>query len=305
MISVGVSTRRVYQQAQAVTFGRHPSVRHFLPVTELHDSDRFCQSTLTTEDARNSRDFCHADPGGSKIPETLRLIREKTFCPDPDHPPALCAQRRLFDGLRILLQKCACKEEPLLDVLFFLHDDAYVHLDATIEFLHTIHPNTTIPYALAGCRLANPKKLFFAHPHGQYGSLLTKAALQNLLRPIGDCTGTSSTTAQMDDRWNEYACWRLQRNDLLEAQFVHDPSTTTVLDMLFALLDAYRWTQHAQWTTNSDSSIGYCYTADILLWDTIMRPFCRMYWRDGPSVIVCGSTEGYDKYIVVLERGAT
>jgi hypothetical protein len=260
IISVGSLTRTEYLLAQQRTFGSHQAVRHFFRITERNDTDPTCHADLTPEKIEGVVEFCSraAADDESVISETLRT---KLFRPRR-HAGWLCAQTRPISGLHGVLQKYANDEASLPDYLFIIDDDTWLNMDLVVDVLRRQYPPQE-PYALAGCNfnfLGKPTE--FKYPYGGFGSYLTAAAVQRLMRPI-DCSSTSSaTTPGEEDRtptwWTRYACWRLEKNLIGERQFFENGMS--VAELMRAYAAGLPFTSVDAW-----NETGYCLHSDHAL----------------------------------------
>lgn len=78
IISIGSLLKTEHQDAQERTFAQHPSVRNFIRITEMDDTDSSCFTELSAEQLDNIVDFCSKTESESLISQT---IRQRIFKP--------------------------------------------------------------------------------------------------------------------------------------------------------------------------------------------------------------------------------
>jgi hypothetical protein len=192
--------------------------------------------------------FCHTSYPNQT--EASRLIRQKKFLPRDD-PGWLCAQKRPLDGLAVMMKDDYPSDDLLPDYLLLIDDDSFVNVAATLKLLSLAHPPTA-PDAVSGCRLIGPNSLNFAFPVGGFGAILTKRTLQNMRKPI-------YCQASQPDKFTQFACWRLEVNDMLERRFFREGMS--VVDLLTAYSKGMPFSQYKQWVDGQ----GFCLHSDLAL----------------------------------------
>lgn len=244
-ISVGSLTKPQLQAAQIRTFGSHSAVRHFFPMTELNDTDSTCYKDLTMVDLETAVEFCKDVEGQSHESKLLRkklrpfqYVRKSTGW--------LCAQKRPLDGLHLVLDRY--KTESLPSYLIIMDDDSYFNMNPLVGTLHNAHPPDEL-FVLSGCTFTFPKEIRFNFPYGGFGSILTRKAIQNLMRPIY-CNATKP------DGFTRMACWRLNQNLVGEQKFFRNGMT--VADLMHAFSSGLPFTGVDDW----DDGVGFCFHSD-------------------------------------------
>lgn len=245
IISVGSQTKSESQDAQERTFGTHTTVRHFFRVSELNDTDATCHSSLTPAQRQSVVVFCADEKGQTHV---SGMIRNRLFKPRA-HIGWLCAQKRPVDGLHLALQQY--KREPLPNYLFVVDDDSYFNMDAVVQTLLTNHSEAE-PHVVAGCQYHYPRNIHFVFPYGGFGTILTRKAIENLIRPIS-CDGPDP------DAFTKMACWRLSLNLVGEKKFFRDGMS--VADLMYAYSSDLPFTGIDQWKDGT----GYCFHSDHTL----------------------------------------
>jgi Fringe-like len=247
ILSTGSIRRLGLLEAQSTTFAHHPAVRMFRTTTEYNDTDAQCHETLTEEDVQAISTFCLAPY--PKRTETAHLIRGKKFLPK-DGPGWLCAQKRPIDGLEAIMKEYPT-DDKLPDYLMLIDDDTYVNVPEMLRMLSTYHPPNA-PDAVSGCRYISPIPLNFGFPIGGFGAILTRRTLQNMRKPINCQTSKP-------DKFTQFACWRLQVNDMLERRFFRNGMS--VMELLFAYNKGMPFSGHKQWSNGQ----GFCLHSDLAL----------------------------------------
>ena len=256
-ISVGSLIKPEYQAMQLKTFARHRSVRNFFTVTELNDTDATCHKDFTIEQWHQMRTFCNSTEGQTEV---STLLRTRLFWPKK-HTGWMCAQKRPIDGLRLAMDHYQSTQEPLPSYLLIIDDDTYVNMPAVTQMFQEHYPITE-PHVVAGCRFTWPRKLMFSFPTGGFGSILTRAALERILRPLY-CASSSNTTTNKNEQMDEFlklACWRLEQNQVGERQFFREGMSVGELMVRYAaelpLTRVHEW-NHTGYCFHSDHALGY------------------------------------------------
>jgi hypothetical protein len=212
VISIGDTSRSDYQEMQQETIGT--MVRNFYRVTEYDDFDRTCTNSVSSVEkvlnvCANLRDHSH-------IAETMN---KRLFRPAKDDVNALCAQKRLIDGLYKTLKQNYKQESDIPSYLWIIKDETYVNVpslrDELIRHHFSQNPDEEPQsWALAGCLSHSG----FTTPEFQHGMFLSKASIQKLLRPI-DCEAPLEKEKGKKDKFVSHACRRLKVNAIGEKMF--------------------------------------------------------------------------------------
>jgi hypothetical protein len=254
IISVGSRRKAAHQAAQHDTFGQDAMVRRFFRLTEDDDSERDCSTTLTASTIDQVVEHCrHPKADESRI---AALYRQYQFKPKK-HVGWLCAQKRPIDGLYSVLsryQRGLDDDDDLPQYLAIIDDDTFVNIQTLVETLRRDFM-PAIPHVVAGC---NTRMYAFTFPYGGFGSFLSRAALQRLLKPIY-CTvaSSSASVSHIADPFTRLACWRLQLNEMGELPFFRDGMS--VGDLMFRYASEQPYSNVANWTW------GYCLHSDHVL----------------------------------------
>jgi hypothetical protein len=123
-------------------------------------------------------------------------------------------------------------------------------MDFIMNTLTSFHPINE-PHLLAGCRMKLPKWLVFRYPYGGYGTILTRKAIENLIRPIYCDTKSVQGKIFAKDGFNRKACWRLNQNLIGEQLFFHDGSSSLYFTK------AHEWKNGIGYCFHSDHTLGY------------------------------------------------
>jgi hypothetical protein len=237
VISIGDTSRSDYQEMQQETIGT--MVRNFYRVTEYDDFDRTCPSTVSSVEkvlnvCGNLRDHSH-------IAETMN---KRLFRPAKDDVNALCAQKRLIDGLHKTLKQNYKQDSDIPNYLWIIKDETYVNVpslrDELIRHHYSQNPEEPQSWALAGCVSHSG----FTTPEFQHGMFLSKASVQKLLRPI-DCEAPLEKTKDKKDKFISHACRRLKVNAIGERMFFQNGMSLLdwmhefSLKLLFSKVDSW------------------------------------------------------------------
>jgi hypothetical protein len=284
VISIGSLFKSDLQDAQERTFGSHPAIRNWYRINELNDTDTTCFSELTMENVAMIYSKCKTSVRNSEndddsseeltttVSETSELIRRRLFYPK-NHTGWMCAQKRPIDGLYKVLQKYKALENQkttdttlsLPNYLVIIDDDTYMNMNYLMEALPQQYPSYE-SYIMTGCRLIHPKRIQFTFPFGGFGTILSRRAIQNLLRPI-HCHNNNAQqrptntflNATHNDLFETMACWRLKQNLFGEQVFFEDGMS--VLDLIYAYSSGLLFTKVNEWK----NSIDFCFHSDHAL----------------------------------------
>jgi hypothetical protein len=245
IISVGSLLKTSFQDAQQRTFGSHAAVRNFFRVTEASDSDQECFMKLASDELEEIISFCSEANEEESAVETQ--FRKMLFRPKK-HTGWMCAQKRPIDGLYyVLTQYKSGMKIP--EYLAIIDDDTYINMDSVTDILIKEFP-AHIPQLAAGCNFDYLTKISFSFPYGGFGSFISKAAIERLLRPI-DCSATEA------DAFTRLACWRLSANHMGEERFFQDGMS--VIDLMHRFATDQPFGDVANWKS------GYCMHSDHAL----------------------------------------
>jgi hypothetical protein len=244
ILSIGSLTKVNLQDAQQRTFGSHPTVRNFYRITEADDADQECPTTLTSQQLDDIIGFCKKGKKG----ESFMQYKFRRFLFNPTkHPGWMCAQKRPIDGLNKVLNMYKEGLE-IPEYVFVIDDDTYINMESVVELLTRKFPAHN-PSVVTGCRFEFLPS--FAFPYGGFGSMLTKTAIERLLKPI------TCNADQPSDPFSRLACWNIQSNVLGEQEYFRDGMS--VSELMFRFASAQRFGEYANWKS------GYCLHSDHTL----------------------------------------
>ncbi|KAL7579646.1 hypothetical protein ACA910_021798 [Epithemia clementina (nom. ined.)] len=319
ILSVGSRHLPDQQAAQNDTFGSHPAVRYFYAATEADDVEVQCDVRLNPRLALQVARHCRRAVNHPNYPLLLSKLAERFIRPDKlkskAHPGGwLCAQKRPLDAFLNMAQKYHYYDDDgdsknddkfrhMPDYLLILDDDAWVNLDHVVEYFASSSsalPNSSwttnnpprprqLPRVVAGCLIVMNDSLQFTMPHGGFGLLWNREALQRLLQPLfchhhnNHTTATAtadamnpnnpmaknpaSTRVQQPSSFNhdadeenvfeQWACWRLQQNSIGELPLFRNGMS--IANLMQAYLHNQPYHQIRHWNNNS---IGNCLHSD-------------------------------------------
>ena len=253
MISIGTMHQQALQDAQLDTMGSNPMVRNLFRVTEANDTDSLCHTDLTMDHVRQILEHCRDRDLMDRYRQhhkMLYLLNKHNVLSDEYYlgrssPMGWrCAQKRPIDGLVQVLRQY---KDSFPDYLVIMDDDTWINLDRTFFSLYREYPPDE-PWAVAGCLLqlrTPPKDLSW--PFGGMGTVLTRAALHNLVQPI-DCEERSTA-------FEEKACRQIRKNYMGERHlFV---SGMSLLDLMADYTFEHSYLNVTDW-----SAKGFCLHSD-------------------------------------------
>jgi hypothetical protein len=248
IISAGSRTKLAHLEAQQATFGSHATVRHYYRFTEDDDVDQDCLGDPTAYNFVNeSLRFCRTRADGES--DMAHLFGTNLFAPRGGDG-WLCAQKRPLDGFQRVMQLYR-KGVPIPPYLAIIDDDTYLNMDLLLELLLAKFPPNE-PHVLAGFNLDFIEKYEYTFPVGGYGSFLSQAAIERLLKPI-DCS------AKDPDPFTRLNCWRLSLNYVGEANIFRDGMS--ISDLMFRYSIVSPFSNVSSWKSgfcmHSDEALGY------------------------------------------------
>jgi hypothetical protein len=198
-------------------------------------------------------DFCGAAPS-TDGPMSAMLIGVLFRPRGPRKQPGwLCAQKRPVEALYQLLEKYRNGLE-LPDYIIIVDDDTYLaNVDYLTRVLGKDYP-ANIPFVVSPCPII-PQG--FVHPYGGFGSILTRAAIQNLIHPI-NCSNTTLLRRLKRDRRSRLCCARLQTNAMGEKRFFRNGMS--VADLMYEYSAQQPFSSVQDW-----SGLGFCMHSDHAL----------------------------------------
>jgi Glycosyltransferase 61 len=249
IVSIGSISRSAYLDSQKETFGSHRLVRDFHRISEVNDADKRCAKDLSNAQFRKVLTFCRQLHDQSSV---SKAFRSDLFGPRRNSTGWLCAQKRPIDALQLVLKKFKSGKRSIPDYLFLIDDDTYLNMDALVETLDESYaPNEN--HIIAGCTYRRPKEMHFVFPVGGVGSILTRATIEKIMKPI-----YCNVTDQDLDPYSRWACWRLHENNVGEADFFQNGMS--VSDLMYAYSLGLPFTKVEDWDTT-----GYCFHSDHTL----------------------------------------
>lgn len=294
VLSVGSRLLPHLQATQRATFGSHKAVRHFYGATEDDDSETECGKRLSRKDAVRIAMHCRTGHQ-SKHPILAKLVKrfiEKTKLAKKQNPSGwLCAQKRPLDGFMNMIKNYQYvsngNNTNLPDYLLVLDDDSWVNLDHMLHQVTKEYP-VTQPQVVAGCLIVMDDFIDFTFPHGGFGVLFNRMALERFLQPLHcgneyqdqgqnhtNITSSPSLTRSSSSQtmspehleppfaWDEkkgkdferLACWRLKQNGIGERSLFRNGMSVATLMHKYATDQPYN--KHSHW-----NDAGYCLHSD-------------------------------------------
>jgi hypothetical protein len=250
LVSTGSRTRLDYLEAQKTTFGSHKGVRHFIAITEEDDTEQECWKELTEHDAIKICDYCQDKQRNNRLEVEHPFLAQKSkhfgiWTKSYQSPGWLCAQKRPNDGLQKALRQYQQNHTELPDYLIIMDDDTYINTGSVVKYLNATY-NSTVPVVIAGCLFGHWKN--WTHQWGGWSTLISKGALQNLVRPI-DCN------LRQEDEFTEAACRRLHVDLFGERR--HFKNGMSVGQLIHAYVTAEKYINYKNWTDR-----GFCLHSD-------------------------------------------
>lgn len=251
-LSIGTQHNLDLLHAQQRTRGSAKSVRHFFASTELDHADPSCHKSLDNTTIQNITNYCRQEKPFAK--GGMRIQFEQ-FSKGPFKRKGggwYCAQQRFalaLEKLGVLYRKQQ-EFEALPDFLLIQDDDTYYNMVLIETFLLNIDPS--IPLAEAPCLFRYAQSRMFSYPWGGFGFILSRGAIENLVRPIY-CNSTQS------DDFEQNVCSRLKDDMIGEQRFFQDGMSISdlmgaqVRNNLFIRFSKENWA----YCLHGDWALGY------------------------------------------------
>jgi hypothetical protein len=216
-LSIGTKYNQLLLEAQQKTWASHRAVRHYFAATELDDADPMCYKTLNRSTIGKIVHLCKKEQpyakGSMKI-QYEEFVKGGFLRKGPGW---MCAQQRFAIAWekigRLYRHQLEVDKYALPDFLLFQDDDTYYNIPRIQEFLREKDPN--VPLAEAPCLLLQSHTHNFSFPWGGFGFILSKGAIDNLIRPIY-CNNTEK------DDFEEKVCDRLEDDIIGERRYFRD-----------------------------------------------------------------------------------
>lgn len=269
ILAIGSLVRPDYLVAQQETFGSHPTVRHFVPITELNDTEVDCHTNMTRETVstivgrckrkRNPSYQLLGDLNGLYM--SFRMIEKRGF-------GWICAQKRPIAGImkyfeNILGYKSAVVEglqpqqhqqqQPSLSLpnhLIVMDDDTYIRTDKVLETVQQ-QPDDQ-PMATPGCLIRGPKTNFTL-PWGGFGTIINRNALERFSTPI--YCGEENLANNKNKDLSYTVCTNLKEN-LIGEQLVFQEGMS-ILDLMYKYAHDQPYLDYKSW-----NDAGFCLASD-------------------------------------------
>lgn len=260
-LSVGSAKNLDLIQAQVNTWGSHHSVRYFFAATEDDDDELTCQDFLNETTMVQISDHCHSrrHRNGYLQHSPVHKYWNNRYAYPPflqtRGPGWICAQKRFAFAIRKLGWFYRRELEGKLhlnlpDYLLMQDDDTFYNTLLLEEYLSG--KDSLSSFAEAGCLIRVPVDKFnFTFPWGGFGFVLSKAAIQQLIRPIR----CSSVTP--GDTFIQHVCNRLDDNFLGEKAAFQEGMS--VSDLMGAHAEREPFSNFRHWNP------GYCLHGDWVI----------------------------------------
>lgn len=264
VVSIGSRARAHNFRVQRETWAKHPSIRHFFPITEDQDLFDNCTTTMKRRHIYYQVETCVEKYKGNLLAR-FRMQSPRFVLRRPDAIGWYCATSRPATGMGVAEQfyrKNTATETAtaLPDYLLLVDDDTAYAMGAILEELSTL--DSSEPNVLAGClhvdfRMYNARYT----PHGGSGAMFSRGALQRLYTPL-DCSSTTTSSnfvkracAQIKEDWvgeEQYFQPNMTLNQLMVQKANHLPSCMFA-DMLVGYFISEYGVVDREWPLNVSS----------------------------------------------------
>ena len=171
----------------------------------------------------------------------------------------ICAQKRPIDALQFLLEQYRTVQ-TIPDYVVLIDDDTYINMNHLVVALHDYSTIGSDLLVLGGCVTNFPYRLQFKFPNIGFGSIFSKAAIQNLLRPIHCNRNNNAINDTNVDPFTRMACWRLyEQNHFNELKYFVDGMS--VSDIMYNYTKSLSFLNVDSW----EHGDGFCFEAEHAL----------------------------------------
>ena len=309
--TIGCHAKSDFIKAQLETWGgRGTTVRYFFGATETDDSDPTCVQTMTLDLVKNVSQVCSTTNralGQESEQLTKSFYARGAYLFNRTNPSGwLCGNQRFASLLgkvgKFYQREAKHSEGVLPDFLLIQDDDTYFNLELLEKDIFSkVDPE--VPFATAGCLVHMPIHMMnFSFPFGGFGTILSRATVQRLTRPIfcndttiisGSGAGTNSssdndsqhgssrntTFGNADDEYQAFlnhACFRIEKNTFGEKSAFRNGMSVSDLMRAHATANPYRnvedWRHHPGYCFHGDWIVGYYLNYYNLALPSILQP---------------------------------
>lgn len=262
-VSVGSTERKDYILGQVKSWGAHRSIRYFFGTSEEDNAQPKCVERLSVNDTAAIAEYCSGKAWKRANPK-IRYIRNpfargELLKKHEKGPNWMCSHKSFAHALgkvaRFYRKEMAAGEFELPDFLFIQEDDTYYNMHNMDYFLQDADPNRAL--AEAGCLVRWPvSEIMFSYPFGGYGFVLSRGAIERMLRPL-HCN-PSTGEAGGDDAFEKFVCEQLAEN-LVGENFAWQDGMS-VSDLMDAHAAYYPFHRYSKWRQP-----GFCLHGDWVL----------------------------------------
>jgi hypothetical protein len=264
-LSISSESSFVTLQGQVKSWGSHHGIRYFFGATEQDDAEPTCPLDLSPDDMKKISEYCSGRAWKRGNPK-IKFLRNRFARGDymerfRKTPGWMCAQKRYSHALGKIgrFYRREWKKENSTSLSFLLPDylllqdeDTYYNMVQMYSYLERKEPSKAT--ADAGCLIRLPvAEINFDYPQGGFGFILSRAALEQWIRPI-ECPNTPNLSIN-EDKWEAKVCAQLKEN-LIGENFVWK-NGMSITDLMDAYAGHSPYTKHMGWR-----SPGYCIHGD-------------------------------------------
>ncbi len=267
ILSIGSLTRPDYLRAQQQTWAMHLSVREFWGFTETEDFDPTC-CEMSQRDAEEYVARCRDYGGwGWQVKHFVEAGYAITEGMSREEAGWVCAQRRLGRGLGwlqtvyaergtplpdfLLIVVCTCVnqiflEKPTLPNPFRIlnligqDDDSYVDLEQLEALVERSNISVSTAQVYGPCMFRTGGYIKWDFAYGGFSTLITRAALSRMLRPIACKNNTAG-----NDEFSEAVCKSIRRSRIGEGPVFQEGMSVAELFRDYSATELF--CMHSDW----------------------------------------------------------
>jgi len=146
--------------------------------------------------------------------------------------------------------------------MILVDDDSYYNMDLFQQFVKSWEEDSSFPRIEAGCLIKQPLHVGtnFSHPFGGFGLILSRGAIQNLMRPL-HCNSNTAASSSIEETSSflNHACQQLQLNWFGEASAFREGMSVS------DLMDAHASREAYYGSDALSTSFPFCFHSDWIL----------------------------------------
>ena len=272
VISIGCQSKEDYMQAQKETWGLHPSIRNFWPITESDDANPMCMyDTHITNHLNMCKKRLEDDSDFMRSVRNRLVWTEEQMMSSKNPHGWLCAQRRVGAGLAKVgkwykdqIFKAGGNETGIFpDYLFLIDDDTFINVKLFNNYMREEAVDPAIPMVYGGCLIykkwkigagAKRTTIEWNFPFGGYGLFFSKGSIERLIYPLNcKIDGSNDPYIEPKSLKPELRQFEIESCKQLNLNYAYEKDTyqqgSSISDIAAQLSARNDFCMHSDWLT--------------------------------------------------------